>query len=168
MAMFTRKSELNPVTGKARSLPIFNLMDKHTKNFHLSWLSFFVAFFSWFAFPPLMAETLKPELHLSAVDVANSNILALTSTLLVRLVTGPLCDRYGPRKVMAGILLIGSIPTALAGLVTNAKGLIALRFFIGILGGTFVPCQVWTSAFFDKNIVGTANALAGGWGKYIS
>jgi NNP family nitrate/nitrite transporter-like MFS transporter len=28
-----------------------------------------------------------------------------------------------------------------------------------------VPCQVWSTAFFDKNIVGTANALTGGFGN---
>lgn len=59
----------------------------------------------------------------------------------------------------------GAIPTALAGTVQSANGLIALRFFIGILGGSFVPCQVWTTGFFDKNIVGTANALAAGLGN---
>lgn len=47
----------------------------------------------------------------------------------------------------------------------NAAGLYALRFFIGILGGSFVPCQVWTTGFFDKNIVGTANAITGGLGN---
>lgn len=35
----------------------------------------------------------------------------------------------------------------------------------GILGATFVPCQAWTTAFFDKKVVGTANALVGGWGN---
>ncbi|EKG16909.1 Major facilitator superfamily [Macrophomina phaseolina MS6] len=40
-----------------------------------------------------------------------------------------------------------------------------LRFFVGILGGSFVPCQVWTTGFFDKNIVGTANSLTGGLGN---
>lgn len=53
----------------------------------------------------------------------------------------------------------------MAGLVKNVSGLIALRFFVGILGGTFVPCQVWSTGFFDKNIVGTSNALIGGWGN---
>lgn len=47
----------------------------------------------------------------------------------------------------------------------NAAGLYALRFFVGILGGSFVPCQVWTTGFFDKSVVGTANALTGGWGN---
>lgn len=53
----------------------------------------------------------------------------------------------------------------MAGLVTNPNGLIALRFFVGILGGTFVPCQVWCTGFFDKKVVGTANSLAAGLGN---
>ena len=72
---------------------------------------------------------------------------------------------FGPRYTFAACLLAGSLPTALAGAVTNAKGLLALRFFIGILGGSFVPCQVWSTGFFDKNIVGTANSFTGGFGN---
>ena len=66
---------------------------------------------------------------------------------------------------MAFCLLIGAIPTALAGTATNATGFIIIRFFVGILGATFVPCQVWCTAFFDKNCVGRANALAAGFGN---
>ena len=98
-------------------------------------------------------------------EVANSNIIALTATLIVRLIAGPACDHFGPRLTFAGCLLAGAVPTFLAGAVYNASGLYALRFFIGILGGSFVPCQVWTTGFFDKNVVGTANALAGGLGN---
>lgn len=93
-----------------------------------------------------------------------SHILTLSS-LLVRLVAGPACDRWGPRYTFAACLLVGSIPTVLAGAVTNAKGLLALRFFIGILGGSFVPCQVWSTGFFDKNVVGTSNAFTAGFGN---
>ena len=85
--------------------------------------------------------------------------------LLVRLVAGPCCDRFGPRKTFAGTLLLGAIPTFCSGAVTTPAGLYVVRFFIGILGGSFVPCQVWTTAFFDKNIVGTANALTAGIGN---
>jgi NNP family nitrate/nitrite transporter-like MFS transporter len=61
--------------------------------------------------------------------------------------------------------LIGAIPTFLSGTAYNVHQLYALRFFIGILGGSFVPCQVWTTGFFDKNIVGTANSIAAGFGN---
>jgi MFS transporter, NNP family, nitrate/nitrite transporter len=122
---------------------------------------------SWFAFPPLIPDAIKNDLKLSTAQVANSNIVSLAATLVVRIVVGPLVDRYGPRKVMAGLLIVGAIPSGLAGTAHNAQTLYVLRFFIGILGGTFVPCQAWTSAFFDKNCVGLANALVGGWGTFL-
>jgi NNP family nitrate/nitrite transporter-like MFS transporter len=89
----------------------------------------------------------------------------LTATLVVRLIAGPACDRFGPRKTFAGCLLIGVIPTFLAGTVYNVHQLYACRFFIGILGGSFVPCQVWTTGFYDKNVIGTANSLTAGLGN---
>lgn len=104
-------------------------------------------------------------MHLSQNEIANSNIIALTATLLVRFIAGPMCDQIGPRKTFAALLFAGAIPTALAGTARNAMGLYFIRFFVGILGGTFVPCQVWTTGFFDRNVVGTANALVGGWGN---
>jgi MFS family permease len=67
----------------------------------------------------------------------------LVSTLLTRLVAGPLCDRFGPRLTFIGILLAGSLPTVLAGGVVNKQGLLAIRFFLGVIGGSFVPCQVY-------------------------
>ncbi|KAJ5097201.1 Major facilitator superfamily domain general substrate transporter [Penicillium angulare] len=157
--------DVNPSNHKAKSIPVFNPFDKYGRVFFFSWLGFMVAFLSWYAFPPLLSDTIKADLHMTQVQVSNSNIVALLATLVVRLIAGPLCDRFGPRLVFVGLLLAGAIPTAMAGLVTTPNGLIALRFFIGILGGTFVPCQVWCTAFFDKSIVGTANSLAGGWGN---
>ncbi|KAF8641372.1 hypothetical protein AX16_009993 [Volvariella volvacea WC 439] len=156
---------VNPVNLKSYTIPIFNLADPYAQSFHLSWLGFFVAFLSWFAFPPLMPEAIKADLKLTNAQVANSNVIALTATLVVRVFVGPLVDHFGPRKVMAALLIIGAIPSGLAGTAHNAETLYVLRFFIGILGATFVPCQAWTSAFFYKNCVGTANALVGGWGN---
>jgi MFS transporter, NNP family, nitrate/nitrite transporter len=109
--------------------------------------------------------TIAKDLHLTTSDIANSNIVALTATLLVRLVAGPACDRFGPRITFCACLLIGAIPTALAGTAFKTSQLLALRFFIGILGGSFVPCQVWSTGFFDKNVVGTANAFTAGLGN---
>jgi len=89
---------------------------------------------------------------------------------------------FGPRKVMATLLILGTVPSGLAGTANTANGLYLIRFFIGILGGTFVPCQAWTTTFFDKNVVGSgdwsssilicwltlafiANAIVGGLGN---
>lgn len=89
----------------------------------------------------------------------------MVAALIVRLIAGSLCDKFGARWTFAGILLLGAIPTALAGTVKTHQGIIVVRFFIGILGGSFIPCQVWTTGFFDKSVVGTANSLAAGLGN---
>ncbi|KAF2686290.1 nitrate transporter-like protein [Lentithecium fluviatile CBS 122367] len=157
--------EINPYNKKAKSIPIFNPVNKYGRVFFFSYLGFFIAFWSWYAFPPLLSVTIKKDLHLSQNEVANSNIISLTATLVMRAIAGPLCDRYGPRLTFVGCLLVGAIPSALAGTAHNAASLYAIRFFVGILGSTFVPCQVWTTGFFDRNVVGTANALVGGWGN---
>ena len=102
---------------------------------------------------------------MTKIDVANSNIVALCATLLVRLIAGPCCDRFGPRWTFTGCLVIGAIPTFLAGTAYTKGQFFAVRFFVGILGGAFVPCQVWSTGFYDKNIVGTANAFTAGLGN---
>lgn len=165
IASLWRAPVINPVNNKAQSIPILNPFNIYGRVFLLSWWSFFIAFWSWYAFPPLLTVTIAKDLHLTQHQIANSNILALTATLVVRLSAGAACDRFGPRWTFTAILIAGAIPTALAGTIHSAAGLLVLRFFIGILGGTFVPCQVWTTGFFDKNVVGTANALAAGLGN---
>ncbi|KAF1976985.1 nitrate transporter [Bimuria novae-zelandiae CBS 107.79] len=142
--------EINELNKKARSIPFLNpVTDRYGRVFFFSWFGFMIAFWSWYAFPPLLADVIAGDIGMKPYEVANSNIIALTATLIVRLISGPCC----------------AVPTFLAGCVNNASGLYALRFFIGILGGSFVPCQVWTTGFFDKNVVGTANALTGGLGN---
>ncbi|KAK4940969.1 hypothetical protein LTR10_019013 [Elasticomyces elasticus] len=164
-AVLFKAPEINPITHKARSIPFFNIINLYGRVFFFSWFGFFVAFWSWYAFPPLLNDIIKKDLNLTKTDVANSNIIALCATLIVRLIAGPCCDRFGPRYTFAGTLLIGAIPTFLSGTAYTRNELFALRFFIGILGGAFVPCQVWSTGFFDKNIVGTANAIAAGFGN---
>jgi len=160
-----RVPKVNPINLKAESIPALNPFNMYGRVFFFSWFGFMIAFWSWYAFPPLLSDIIAADLHLKQADIANSNILALVATLLVRVVAGPCCDRFGARWTFAGCLLLGALPTFLAGAVHNARGLLALRFFIGILGGSFVPCQAWSTNFFDKRIVGTANALTAGFGN---
>ncbi|KAI9569845.1 major facilitator superfamily domain-containing protein [Boletus coccyginus] len=160
-----REAVINPNNLKCSSLPLFALRNQYSINFHLAWMGYFVAFLSWFAFSPLIPGIIKEDLKLTAAQVGNSNVVSLSATLIVRVAAGPLVDRFGPRKVMAGLLVLGAIPSGLAGTAHTANGLYLIRFFIGILGGTFVTCQAWTTVFFDKNVVGRANALVAGWGN---
>ncbi|TKY89981.1 hypothetical protein EX895_001279 [Sporisorium graminicola] len=160
-----RPAEINPLNGKSYTFPIFRIFDAYSTAFWLATLGFFVAFLSWFAFSPLMPEAVKADLKLSNSQVTHANMASLGGTAILRLIAGPACDRFGPRKVMAALLILGAIPSGLAALVTSAGGLYTVRFFISILGATFVTCQAWCSTFYDKSVVGTANAFSGGWGN---
>ncbi|KAK4705717.1 MFS transporter, NNP family, nitrate/nitrite transporter, partial [Phenoliferia sp. Uapishka_3] len=155
---------VNPVSGKARQLPIVNPIDKHGRVFFLAWSSFLFSFLAWYAMPPLLNRTIRDDLNLTQTEVVISNIVALVAGLLTRLVAGPLCDRFGPRYVLVGILWAAAIPTGLAGTISGAGGLYVIRFFIGVCGGAFVPANIWVVSWFDDEVVGTATAFAAGWG----
>ncbi|CAM9598401.1 unnamed protein product [Ascophyllum nodosum] len=132
--------------------------------FHFAWFGFFMAFVSWFAFAPLMNE-IKEDLGMSKDEVYNANISSVASTVMSRFIVGPLCDTFGARLSSSTLLIMGSIPTAFSGLVQSAVDVAIIRFFIGVMGATFVCTQFWSSQIFVKEFVGTANATTGGWGN---
>ncbi|GAA6058543.1 hypothetical protein JCM10212_006982 [Sporobolomyces blumeae] len=156
--------QVDATTQKALQLPILNPVDRHGRIFFFAWLSFLLSFMSWYAMPPLLNVTIKRDMNLTDGEVANSNIIAGVASLLVRLVAGPLCDRFGPRYVLVATLWLSAIPCGLAGTATNVVGLYFVRFFMGIAGAAFVPCQCLMAAWFDKRVIGTASAFAAGWG----
>jgi len=149
---------------KAKELKLCSLARPHMRAFHYSWWSFFIAFFIWFSIAPLLPE-IRETLDLNNQQIWLSNILAVSADVFMRFVFGSLTDKFGSRILMGGVLMVASIPTACTGLVDNLTGLCILRLFIGMAGSSFVMCQCWTTRMFTNEIVGTANALVGGWGN---
>lgn len=141
---------------KATEIRLCNFSRPHMRAFHCSWWSFFMAFFIWFAIAPLLGE-IRTDLDLSKQEIWTSSVVGVGGTILMRFVLGPMCDKYGARVLFTLVLCIASIPTACTGFVNSATGLVVLRLFIGIAGGTFVMCQYWTSRMFTRDVVGTAN-----------
>lgn len=149
---------------KAKEILICTFARPHMRAFHCAWWSFFIAFFIWFAVGPLI-PFIREDLNLSNDEIWSSSIAGVGGTVFMRFLLGPLCDVYGARILFSIILCMASIPTACTGLIQTANGLVVLRLAIGVAGGTFVMCQYWTSRMFTKEVVGTANALVGGWGN---
>ena len=151
-------------TSKANTIDLFSLRTPQMRAFHLTWMAFFVCFFAWFACAPLM-PIIKGEFGLSLAQVANINIAAVAITVLVRLIVGPLCDRYGPRLTYTGLLLLGAIPVLGVALSQSYESFLFFRLGIGAVGASFVITQYHTSVMFAPKVVGTANAAAAGWGN---
>src|SRR5471032_3179269 len=144
------------MANKADSIKLFSISTPQMRAFHLTWMAFFVCFFAWFACAPLM-PVIKGEFHLSVAQIA--------ITILVRLLVGPLCDTFGPRKTYTGLLLIGAIPVIGVAFAHSYESFLIFRLGIGAAGASFVITQYHTSVMFAPKVVGTANAAAAGWGN---
>ena len=150
--------------NKATSIKLFSFQSAAMRAFHLSWLAFFVCFFAWFACAPLM-PVIAGEFHLTKDQIANINIAAVAITILVRLIIGPLSDKYGPRTTYTVLLILGSIPVFGVAASNSYESFLFFRLLIGAIGASFVITQYHTSIMFASNVVGTANAAAAGWGN---
>lgn len=149
---------------KATRIDLFSLATPQMRAFHLAWLAFFVCFFAWFAIAPLM-PVIRGEFHLTVPQIANINIAAVSVTIFVRLLIGPMCDRFGPRITYTALLVLGAIPVVGIALATSYTSFLIFRLAIGAIGASFVITQYQTSIMFAPNVVGTANAAVGGWGN---
>jgi NNP family nitrate/nitrite transporter-like MFS transporter len=152
------------MSGKATRIELLQWRTPQMRAFHLSWLAFFVCFFAWFSAAPLM-PLIRSELHLDAGQVADIGIAAVAATVFGRLLIGPLCDSFGPRRVYTGLLLLGSLPMFGMVLVRDYQSLLLMRLAIGVIGASFVVTQYHTSVMFAPQVVGAANATAAGWGN---
>ncbi|GAB00428.1 MULTISPECIES: MFS transporter [Acinetobacter] len=157
-------SDMNLDAKKATEIKLFSFSTPAMRAFHMTWLAFFVCFFAWFACAPLM-PVIKGEFNLTKDQIANINIAAVAITILIRLIVGPLCDKYGPRKTYTALLLLGSIPVFGVAAANTYESFLFFRLLIGAIGASFVITQYHTSVMFAPNVVGTANAASAGWGN---
>jgi len=152
------------MTERATRLQLTTFATIPMRTFHLAWMAFFVCFFAWFAVAPLM-PLIRDELHLTKDQVANINIAAVCVTIFVRLLIGPMCDRFGARLTYTWLLALGAIPVIAIAFARSYEAFLFWRLCIGAIGASFVITQFHTSQMFAPNVVGTANATAAGWGN---
>lgn len=151
-------------SGKAKKIQLFNLSTINMRVFHLTWLAFFLCFFGWFGIAPMLA-IIREDLGITTDQIVTTNMIAVASTVFMRLIIGWLCDRTGPRITYTWLLILGSIPVMLIGLSQSYEQFLIARMFIGAIGASFVITQFHTSVMFAPNVVGTANATTAGWGN---
>jgi len=132
--------------------------------FHLSWIAFFLSFVAWFGIAPLMA-VVRDDLKLTKAQIGNTVIASVAITIFARLLTGWLCDRFGPRRTYSALLWLGTLPVMGIGLAHSYHSFLAFRLAIGLIGASFVVTQYHTSVMFSRSVVGSANALTAGWGN---
>lgn len=149
---------------KATAFHLFQFERPHMRTFHASWICFFCSWFVWFSMSPLMPY-IQASTGVTPQQIAQSNIWSMVGTIVLRLLLGPLCDQYGARRMLTGLLTICAIPLLFAGVfVHDYYSLLLVRFWTGCVGGTLVPAQYWITNMFVRQVCGRAMALCAGWG----
>jgi len=152
------------IRNKATRIDMLNFSAPPMRAFHMTWIAFFLCFFGWFGIAPLM-PVVRAELHLTKAQIGNTIIASVAITIIARLLFGWLCDRIGPRKAYAWLLIFGSLPVMGIGFANSYGSFLMFRLAIGAIGASFVITQYHTSVMFAPNVVGSANATAAGWGN---
>jgi MFS transporter, NNP family, nitrate/nitrite transporter len=149
---------------KAKVLRIWSWRRPHHLSFQLNWIQFFISFTSTFAAAALL-PVIRDNLNLTKPQLNNAGIAAVTGTIASRILIGSFCDSFGPRWGGALIMMLTSAPVYGMALVSGYAGFVISRMCIGFSLASFVVCQFWCSIMFSPNVVGTANAVAAGWGN---
>ena len=150
--------------GRATRIRLLTFSTAPMRAFHLSWIAFFLSFVAWFGIAPLMA-IVRDDLKLTKAQIGNTVIASVAITIFARLLTGWLCDRFGPRRTYSALLIFGALPVMGIALSHSYHSFLLFRLAIGIIGASFVVTQCHTSVMFSRSVVGTANAITAGWGN---
>ncbi|KAG6426418.1 hypothetical protein SASPL_110641 [Salvia splendens] len=125
---------------KSTEFRLFSVAAPHMRAFHLSWISFFACFVSSLAAPPLL-PVIRENLGLTATDIGNAGIAAVSGAVFARIAMGTACDLVGPRLASASLTLL-TAPAVYCTAIANSP-----------------------TSFLLSKVVGTANGVAGGWGN---
>lgn len=149
---------------KATRITLRDFTTPPMRAFHMTWLAFFLCFFGWFGLAPMMA-IIRDDLQLTKAQIGSTIMASVLMPVVMRLIIGPLCDRYGARRTYTWLLSLGALPVLGVGLATSYEAFLLFRLAIGVIGASFVITQYHTSVMFASNCVGTANATVAGWGN---
>jgi NNP family nitrate/nitrite transporter-like MFS transporter len=151
------------------SVEKFNLFSFQGKmrTLHYGWFAFFITFVVWFNVAPLM-QAIGTSLGVSPAELVVLATVNVALAVPTRVLIGMLVDRYGPRLMYSGLLIVGSLPCFWFATVDTLGEAALARFFCGAIGAGFVIGIRLISEWFPHNELGTAEGIYGGWGNFGS
>ncbi|WP_372796674.1 NarK family nitrate/nitrite MFS transporter [Pontiella sp.] len=144
-----------------------DLKNPAIRTLHLSWFAFFLTFVVWFSHAPLMAA-IKETFDLTGQQVKSLLILNVALTIPARIAIGILVDKFGPRHVFSGLLVVSSLICFAFASAQSFEQLALFRFLLGFVGAGFVIGIRLVGEWFPAKQVGMAEGIYGGWGNFGS
>jgi len=145
-----------------------NLLDFSNKSvitLHLTWFAFFMTFVMWFSLPPLKPLIMQ-SVHMTPQQWAALLTLNVALTIPARIVVGSLVDKFGPRAIYSGLLMLSAVVLGAFAFAQTFEQLALFRFLLGFVGAGFVIGIRLVGEWFPARQVGLAEGVYGGWGNF--
>jgi len=146
---------------------LFAVRDPKIKTLHITWFAFFLTFAVWFNHAPLLVF-MKEAFDMTGQQIKALMILNVALTIPARIIIGIMVDKYGPRKIYSGLLVISGIICLMFAAAQTYEQLALLRFLMGFTGAGFVIGIRMVGEWFPHKSVGIAEGIYGGWGNFGS
>jgi NNP family nitrate/nitrite transporter-like MFS transporter len=151
---------------KAPSL--FDFKNKSIRILHLTWIAFFLTFVVWFNLAPVLTEMLDQFDWLTKANIKSLILCNVALTIPARIIVGSLIDKYGPRRVFAGLMVFCAIPGLFFAFGDTLLQLIISRLILGSIGAGFVIGIKMVANWFTPKYIGRAEGFYAGWGNFGS
>jgi NNP family nitrate/nitrite transporter-like MFS transporter len=135
------------------------------KTLNLAWIAFFLTFVVWFNLAPFKS-TVARAFGLTTEQVTTLMICNVALTIPARILVGMLVDRFGPKRVYAGLLLAVSLPCFGCAMATEYWQLVVGRLLVSCVGAGFVVGIRLVGEWFDAREIGWAEGIYGGLGNF--
>ncbi len=147
---------------------LLDFSQERIKVLHYTWIAFFISFYIWFNMAPLATTMLRDIGWMTEEHIKVLAIINVALTIPARILVGALIDRYGPRVVFSGLLIVMSIPTFVFAFGNSLAQLFISRLVLGTVGASFVIGIRMVAQWFPPKMVGRAEGFYAGWGNFGS
>ncbi|MBC8343831.1 MAG: MFS transporter [Bacteroidetes bacterium] len=154
------------MTPKSHSLIDFK--NPSIRTLHFTWIAFFLTFVVWFNMAGVLSKMIEQFDWLSKSNVKALLVTNVALTIPARIIVGGLIDKFGPRRIFAGLMVIMLIPGLTFAFGNNLTQLALSRLFLGAIGAGFVIGIKMTANWFTPKYIGRAEGFYAGWGNFGS
>jgi NNP family nitrate/nitrite transporter-like MFS transporter len=151
-----------------RVAELFSFREERIKVLHLTWIAFFICFFTWFNMAPLATTMVKTSGWLTMQHLQALAVLNVAFTIPARIIVGMLLDKYGPRLVFSGLLVTMAVPAFVFAFGDSWRQLFISRLVLSTIGASFVIGIRMVAEWFPPKSVGFAEGFYAGWGNFGS
>ncbi|MCB9223135.1 MAG: MFS transporter [Crocinitomicaceae bacterium] len=147
---------------------LFDFKQEKVRVLHYTWIAFFLTFFVWFNMAPLKTAMVEAFDFLDGKNFKSLLLCNVALTIPARIIVGALVDRYGPRVVFSGIMIVTLIPGLLFAFGNSFTQLVISRLLLSSIGAGFVIGIKMTANWFPAKHIGRAEGFYAGWGNFGS